>query len=38
MLTSKASTKIRRIISDSSMLAACGMWPYYSLSNIAVLF
>jgi hypothetical protein len=38
MLASKASNKIRHIVSNSSVLVVVGMWIYYSMSNIEALF
>jgi hypothetical protein len=38
MFPARTLTKIRRIVSDSSLFVGVGVWVYYSMSNIESLF
>ena len=38
MFPARTLTKIRRIVSDSSLFVGVGVWVYYSMSNIGSLF
>ena len=38
MFPASTLTKIRRIVSDSSLFVGVSVWVYYSMSNIEALF